>query len=378
MDGSDIGGAWEIVGARVLGPEGLAQRPLWIEAGRIAAARPSAARRLDAGGLWALPGIVDVHGDAFERIVMPRPGVTFPLTLALAEADRQLIANGITTAFHGLTLSWEPGLRSLETARATVAALRAAASALACDTRFNFRWETFAVDAVDDLLAWLAGMPGAIVSVNDHTTPFLALPPGSRKLARMAERMGMPVEAVRERLAEVFERRGEVPAALARVAAGARAAGAALFAHDETEPAMRAAHRALGIGVCEFPMTVETAEAARDAGEPVVLGAPNVLRGGSQNGAIGAAEAVEAGLCTALASDYYYPAPLLAAFALADRGLPFTRAWAQVSAGPAEAAGLADRGRLEPGLRADVLLVDPAARSLRAAFVGGRHVYARY
>ena len=76
-----------------------------------------AKRRLDASGLLVLPGIVDIHGDAFERQMMPRPGVDFALDIALLESDRQAVANGMTTVFHGVTWSWEPGLRGPENAR---------------------------------------------------------------------------------------------------------------------------------------------------------------------------------------------------------------------------------------------------------------------
>jgi alpha-D-ribose 1-methylphosphonate 5-triphosphate diphosphatase len=88
----------------------------------------------DAGGYLVLPGIVDLHGDAFERQLMPRPGVHFAPVSALPETDRQLLANGITTAYHGVTLSWEPGLRSIEAAREFRAALSAARSRLGADT----------------------------------------------------------------------------------------------------------------------------------------------------------------------------------------------------------------------------------------------------
>ena len=81
-------------------------------------------KRIDASGCMVLPGIVDLHGDAFERQIMPRPGVTFPLELAFLDTDRQLVANGITTGFHGITYSWEPGLRGRETVIKVLTALK--------------------------------------------------------------------------------------------------------------------------------------------------------------------------------------------------------------------------------------------------------------
>lgn len=359
---------WVLKGGHVLREDGLQPGDLHISDGRIADAA-SGAEVLDAAGFWLLPGIVDVHGDAVERIMMPRPGVTFPLSLALEEADRQMLANGITTAFHGLTISWEPGLRSLATARAFVEALER--TRLACDTRINFRWETFALDAMDEIISWFMRLPGSIFSLNDHTTTHLNLPPSSRKIIRMAERNGLPPEDCLTRLADVAARAGEVPAATLRMTRAARDAGMPMFAHDEISMATREENRVLGIRVSEFPMTADTAQSARRAGEHVVLGAPNVLRGGSHNKAVDAAPAIREGLGTVLASDYYYPSQLHAAFMLADQGLPFAQAWRCVSASAADAARLGDRGRLECGLRADVIAVCPDTRRVRTVFIAG-------
>src|SRR5262249_11684089 len=97
---------------------------------------------LDATGLLVLPGIVDIHGDAFERPMMPRPGVDRPLDSALRESDRQAVVNGITTVFHGVTWSWEPGLRGADNARAILAAIELTRG-FAADTRFHLRHEAF-------------------------------------------------------------------------------------------------------------------------------------------------------------------------------------------------------------------------------------------
>src|ERR1035437_5524384 len=107
--------------------------------------------RLDASGLLVLPGIIDIHGDAFERQVQPRPGVDFPADLALRDTESQLLANGITTAYHGITLSWEPGLRSLESWRTLLDAL--GAGRWVCDMRVHLRWEAFNLDALATAIA---------------------------------------------------------------------------------------------------------------------------------------------------------------------------------------------------------------------------------
>jgi alpha-D-ribose 1-methylphosphonate 5-triphosphate diphosphatase len=144
-------------------------------------------------------------------------------------------------------------------------------------------------------------------------------------------------------------------------------------------PEQRRWFRDLNCRMAEFPTTVETAQAAIDAGDDIVLGAPNVVRGGSHIGWIGASDMIARGCCTILASDYYYPAPLLAAFRLAaDETAPLAAAWSYVSLNPARAAGLDDRGTLDAGKRADVILVDardPRRPRLVATICAGQLVH---
>ena len=373
---------WRLDGGQVLGPNGLVAGSLVFDDGVIADGDLGGGTTLDARGLLVLPGIVDIHGDGFERQIQPRPKVAFAHDVALRETDNQLISNGITTAYHGLTVSWEPGLRSVEAARDFLASLRALRPALACDTKLHIRWETFALDVLDEVLDWLADETDPIFALNDHTTPvMLGAEAQIRKLGSMAARAGLSAEEYTTQLADVWARRDHVPDAIKLAATRVGAADARLFAHDEASPEARSAFRALGAHVSEFPMTEATASAARAAGEHTVLGAPNVLRGGSHNGAMDATRAVLDGLCSVLTSDYYYPATLLAPFRLAaDHGLPIAEAWRLVSTNAAEAAGLGDRGVLEPGRRADVLLVDPSDMAnprLVCCFVAGRKVFDR-
>lgn len=375
---SDMMDEWTISGGEVLTEEGFAVQSLNLAEGIIQRESGEATRAMDASGAWVLPGIIDVHGDAFERIIEPRPGVRFPAGVAFAEAGSQLLANGITTAYHGLTVSWEPGLRSIECAREIVSAHREYAPGLATDTRLNIRWETFAVDHVDEVLAWLQKGAGDILSINDHTTANRALEIGAPKLERMAARMGMSSRQVKDLIDDVWARRSEVPPAIRRICEGALQHDAPVFAHDEETVEDRIEARGKGVSVSEFPLTEAAAAAARSAGEHVVMGAPNVVRGGSHNGAMCATGAVRSGHCSILASDYYYPAQRHAAFRLVDEGvLPLEEAWKIVSSNPAEAVGLTDRGRISPGLRADLLVIDQRTRDIRAVFVAGRKVFER-
>jgi alpha-D-ribose 1-methylphosphonate 5-triphosphate diphosphatase len=312
---------------------------------------------------------------------MPRPGVRFDIALALRETDRQMLANGITTAFHGVTVSWEPGLRSVEAARDFIAELVRLQPRLGCDTRLHIRWETFALEAVEEVTGWLAMEPRPILAFNDHTSGSVLKGHIARKIGQMAERSGLSREDYMALLERVWARRGEVEAAITALAECALARGNVLLAHDEASVEERRRFRSLGATSSEFPMTLDTAAEARSAGEHVILGAPNVVRGGSHNGALDATEAVRQNLCTVLTSDYHYPSPVNAAFKLAaevEGGL--AAAWPLVSRNPAQAAGLADRGELEPGRRADLILVDTSDSEypeVVATMVAGRIVYAR-
>lgn len=366
-----MAGNLSIEGGLVLSAGRLAPGTLHVEAGLIAGVDWPAVgdsgmgtvRKIDATGLLVLPGIVDIHGDAFERQIMPRPKVVFDKGVALRDSDRQLVANGITTAFHAITISWETGLRSLKNASAIIDAWQQSRASFQCDTRVQLRWETFALEAADQIEAWLDLDPAPILAFNDHTTSTVRKSMNSSQRERRAARTGLAVEDYMECLYAVWDMRDAVPEARRRLAQAAQDKGVVVLAHDEASPEDRSLFRDLGVVSSEFPLTFETAKAARQAGEHTILGAPNVVLGGSQTGAICATEAIERDLCTVLASDYYYPALLHAPFKLCDPVDPrFGRFWDLVSKNPAQAAGLDDRGNLAPGKRSDVILVDASDR----------------
>ena len=343
-----------------------------IKHGRIAAVTPIDGAADES--FVILPGIIDLHGDAFERQLMPRPGVHFPSVPALIETDRQLLANGITTAYHGLTLSWEPGLRGAEAARDFLAALAAARPRLGCDTRLHLRFETYNLDMVDEVEGWIGEGRIDLLAFNEHTADIIR-DIETNRIGDYLGRTRLDEPAFRALLARVCARSAEVPAAVERLAAAAVKAGIALASHDDNSPEERAYFRALGCRISEFPIDRATAAHAIAAGDATVLGAPNVMRGGSHLNRLAAAEAAATGLCSVLTSDYYYPALLYAPFVLQQRGtLPLAKAWDLISRNAARAVGLADRGAIAPGLRADVVLIDdsdPSMPVVRATIVGG-------
>ncbi|HLB97125.1 MAG TPA: alpha-D-ribose 1-methylphosphonate 5-triphosphate diphosphatase [Acetobacteraceae bacterium] len=331
--------------------------------GRLGSAPPGS-MRLDASDLLVLPGIVDLHGDAFERQIQPRPGVDFPADLALADTESQLLANGIT-------LSWEPGLRSLAQWRRMLDAL--GARTWTCDMRVHLRWEAYNLDALEVALADIAAGRVHLVAFNDHTPSILKKTADPVANSKYSDRAGMTLADFHALAERIAERASEVPAALERIAAAARAAGVTLASHDDATIATRQAFRARGARICEFPMAEAVGEDARAAGDWVVMGCPNVVRGGSHLGWASAARLAEAGICSVLTSDYFYPAMLRAALTLAGRGvLDLPRAWALISANPAAAAGLMDRGSIAEGARADLVLVDQVQPRVIATIAGGR------
>ena len=351
-----------IIGGRALIGGEFADTSLSIASDRIVhigAGPHTHASELDARDLLVLPGIVDLHGDAFERQMMPRPGVDFPLDVALVDSDRQAISNGITTVFHATTWSWEPGLRSGDNARRLLEAIEILQPQLAADTLFHLRHETYNLDAEADIGQWLAERRVHLFAFNDHMDATVASLDKPQKRQRMVDRTGLSSEAFDRLVERVISGADRVPNSIARLATIARDAGVRMLSHDDDTPEMRKAFRAQGVTIAEFPVNEETAREAAAGGDAIVFGAPNVVRGGSHTGWTKAADMIAMGLCSVLASDYYYPAPLLAAFRLAADGiLPLPQAWDLISAGPARAAGLSDRGVLAEGRRADVVLVD--------------------
>ena len=245
-----------------------------------------------------------------------------------------------------------------------------------CDMRVHLRWEACNLAALDIAVADIEAGRVHLLAFNDHTPSILKKLEDPVEGTKYSGRAGMKIDAFRTMADEIASRADAVPAALDRIAAAARAAGLPMASHDDDTIAVRNSFRARGAAICEFPMAEEVARAAAEAGDFVVMGCPNVVRGGSHLGWTSAARLAEARICTVLTSDYYYPAMMRAAFILAERGiLDLAHAWGLISANPARAAGLADRGTIEVGKRADLVLADPATSRAVATIVEGRVAY---
>lgn len=344
--------------------------------GSIDASCSDHGRVLDATDAWVVPGLVDLHGDAFERSLMPRGGVAVDLDMALADNDVQLLASGITTAYLSATDSWEPGLRSRQTLRRLVDAL--ARRSGAPDVRLHVRHEQCNVTDVDELERWILDGTVAFLSYNDHTPGGIA-GVGSPSEERV-RRAGVDRETFDSTMDAAVAVRDVGADADRRLAAAARTAGCPTASHDPSDEGDLARDLDLGVAVCEFPLSMALADRYRAHGIPVLMGAPNLVRGGSHLGNLSVRDAFAPGV-DLLCSDYHYPSLLAAPFALIEHlGLDAEGAWDAVARRPAEAAGFDDRGRIEPGARADVLVVEPPGvgpARVRAVVLAGEVVYQR-
>ncbi len=350
---------------------------------RGADGRPAPAEAVDARGALLIPGIVDTHSDALEKEQRPRPTVEFPAEFAVVSFEGRVRAAGVTTMHHAVSyqthvLKDRTIERSLALAQAVLA--RAASGLGLVDHRLLHRLDARDAEALRVLARTLDGLPPGdvppLVSYEDHT-------PGQgqyrdldsyRRLVQDQEKIGAAgaEEWIRQRIAERADGIAQRAATLAFLSERALAGRIRLLAHD-VESAEELAHvRGAGAAVAEFPTTVAAARAARDAGMPVVAGAPNVLRGGSHSGNVSATELIAAGLVDNLSSDYMPTTLLAAALRLARDGVvPLHRAVRLITSGASGTAGMADRGALVPGLRADLALVtaDGAQQTVRMSLL---------
>ena len=223
----------EITSGKVLTPYGWRFESLAIANGLIVQDAARAAR-LNAAGLMVLPGMIDIHGDAFERQIMPRPNVAFDLGLALRDTDRQLVANGITTAYHGVTSSWETGLRRIENARALAYMISDLRGRTACDMRFHLRHEAFNLAGEEETLRWIdEGLVDAM-AFNDHMRGIvLGKPIKASKLRDMVARSGLTEIEFMALIERTLARETDVPSSLKRLAESARRKGIPLLSHDD-------------------------------------------------------------------------------------------------------------------------------------------------
>ncbi|MDX1722964.1 MAG: alpha-D-ribose 1-methylphosphonate 5-triphosphate diphosphatase [Pseudomonas sp.] len=313
------------------------------------------------GGDYLLPGLVELHTDNLEKYMSPRPGVDWPSASAVLTHDAQIASAGITTVFDALAIGdVNPRGKRMQQLPAMLEAIAEAAAAghLRADHRLHLRCELCHPDTLAVFRDLVEHSLVQLVSVMDHS-------PGQRQFAREDKYreyyMGKyhlseaEMDAfVREQQANSIEFSDRHRRAIVE---DCHARGLSLASHDDATLAHVQESAGFGMSIAEFPTTLEAAKASHEQGLKVLMGAPNIVRGGSHSGNIAAAELARQGVLDILSSDYYPASLLQAALLLAgqDNGYDLPQAIASVSRVPAQAAGLDDRGEIRLGLRADLV-----------------------
>jgi alpha-D-ribose 1-methylphosphonate 5-triphosphate diphosphatase len=341
-----------------------------------------AAGTVDLGGDYLLPGLVELHTDNLEKHFAPRPGTKWPAMAAIVGHDAQVAAAGITTVFDALSVGEvSSGGDRLETLEGMTTAIRAASARdmLRAQHFLHLRCEVSHADMPRLLEPLLGDTRLRLLSVMDHA-------PGQRQFTSIEsyrtyylKKYGMSepeFQAFTARQIESSRRYGADNRAL--VIRRARQHGLALASHDDATEAHVAESAAAGMEIAEFPTTLAAARASRAAGMAILMGAPNVVRGGSHSGNVSALELAGHGLLDVLSSDYVPQSLLHGAFILAEAGIGWDlpRAVTCVATEPARRVGLTDRGCLAPGLRADLVRVqeDRHIPLVRGVWVEGKRV----
>ncbi|MDO5704591.1 MAG: alpha-D-ribose 1-methylphosphonate 5-triphosphate diphosphatase [Paracoccus sp. (in: a-proteobacteria)] len=315
---------------------------------------------IDCGGDHIAPGLVELHTDNLERHLQPRPGVEFPHPAAIIAHDAELASVGITTVFDALRVGSisDPVHGYQKYARALASEILAmrAADTLRISHFIHLRAEVCSETLVAELDEFSPDDRVGLVSLMDHT-------PGQRQfrdIAKLAQyvmgKRGMSDVEFQDhvaRLTDLRNRYGDLHEAAAVEVAGRL--GAVLASHDDTTAEQVATSATYGITLAEFPTTIEAADACHAHGIRTIMGAPNIIRGGSHSGNVAALDLARADRLDILSSDYVPSSLLAAAIRLGELWDDLPRAMATVTTNPAAAAGLDDRGSIETGKRADLI-----------------------
>jgi alpha-D-ribose 1-methylphosphonate 5-triphosphate diphosphatase len=347
-------------------PDDVVLGSLLVRDGAITEVQPGrsdAPGAIDLDGDYLMPGVVDVHTDNLERQVQPRMNARWPSRSALLAHDSQCAAAGVTTVLDALCLG-NLGFGSDEGRQRTfhdgVADLDALADTglLKSEHFLHLRCEMPAADVLDLMESVADHARVRMVSLMDHS-PGIGQYADIERFRDLRRKEGASAATIEAQILRMWEQRGRLRepnrrALLARVAA----LDVAVASHDDETEAEIAQNHADGIRISEFPVTLAAARAAKAHGMSVIAGAPNIVRGGSHSGNVAASDLVRAGAVDALASDYVPASLIEAAFRSAEAaGITLPAAVALVTDTPARMARLPDRGRLAPGLRADLVRV---------------------
>ena len=339
---------------------------LEVQDGRISAFAESQSRlaeAIDGEGGWLLPGLIEPHTDNLDKFFTPRPKVDWPAHSAMSSHDALMVASGITTVLDAVAIGdVRDGGDRLENLEKMINAVEETQKRglNRAEHRLHLRCELPHHTTLPLFEKLVGREPVSMVSLMDHS-------PGQRQYADRSKYRDYyqgKYHLTNEEMDKFEEEQMALAAAWSqpnrqRIAAICRERNIALASHDDATCEHVLESRQLGSVIAEFPTTIAAAQASRQHGMNILMGAPNIVRGGSHSGNVAAHHLAASGLLDILSSDYY-PASLLdAAFRIADdEGNAFTLAQAirLVSKNPAQALGLHDRGAIAEGKRADLVL----------------------
>ncbi|WP_148863141.1 alpha-D-ribose 1-methylphosphonate 5-triphosphate diphosphatase [Marinobacter fonticola] len=343
----------------------------------------SLAHAVDGGGDYLLPGLVELHTDNLEKHFAPRPGVRWPARSAVMTHDAQIVASGITTVFDALSLGdVMDDSNRLRYLQDMVDALDEAreAGVYRADHLLHLRCEV-SYEGLPDLFGVMADHPMVhLVSVMDHS-------PGQRQFVREDKyrqyyqgKYGLSEQQMEDFILSQKANSEKFSSQYRRTVVDAcRHRGIPLASHDDATQAHVAEACSDGMTIAEFPTTEAAAKASHEAGLKVLMGAPNVVRGGSHSGNVAASALAEIEVLDILSSDYYPSSLLDGAFRLSRENAAYTlpRAIDTVSRAPARSAGLTDRGEIAQGQRADLVLAraDTLSPVIRQVWREGERVF---
>jgi alpha-D-ribose 1-methylphosphonate 5-triphosphate diphosphatase len=329
-----------------------------------------------------MPGLIELHTDNLERHIEPRPKVDWPHQAAIIAHDAELASVGITTVFDALRVGSvlsdvKTGFGEYARGLADEILAMRAQGDLRITHLLHLRAEVCSETLVEELAKFGPDDQIGIVSLMDHTPGERQFRDVSKLWDYMTKKRGLTAQEFDDHVTGLRALKDRVGARHeAAAVAEARRYGAVLASHDDTTASQVAVSSAHGAHFAEFPTTAVAAQACRRAGIKVMMGAPNLIRGGSHSGNVAAQALAEADLLDIVSSDYVPSSLLSAAMMLGDIWGDLAKAVATVTAAPAKATGLDDRGHLSVGARADVIRVRKigATGAVRGVWVQGERI----
>ena len=329
---------------------------------------------IDLTDFWVLPGIIDLHGDGFERQLFPRPGVSFEINDIFKIIDKELSINGITTAYLACSYSWEGKIRSPEYAKIFLENLNKYRPSFITNIDVQIRYETHLVEKVQELIDLIVEYELNYVVFNNH------LPDAIEKIqnkpsafATWANKMSMEKNELENIVNYRLTKKNEVSESLKILSNFLKSKNIKFGSHDDESIMDRKWFRSFGANICEFPTSILAAKEACSNNENVIMGAPNLVRGGSHNGNVSTLELLKLGYCNILVSDYYYPSLLQSVWYLLDHEIcSIENAWALISTNPAKALNINKRGAIKVNNYADLVIINPRTREIEATICNGK------